>query len=222
MASLKVTDSNGKSIVTIPGLLAPVALTGVTTSTSSNQNLVTVDSTSGCYPGMPVAIGGLPRGCFIYAIRSTTVLELWAPKWDATTGEFSVSAANANATAALTNALGYALPFSTECMLPVSFAMGTWRNTFSTTATSAADLSFSAPGLIGSLVNLTSSTTTGSPTTVTTTITPTMSSTVSDELKATPLKRHNGEFWGRYFVLSTGGILSSIIADPKLHYTYAA
>jgi hypothetical protein len=59
-----IIDRDSREITSLASVLSPVTLSSVSTSTSSNE--VTVASTTGCYPGMPVAIPGVPVGSFIW------------------------------------------------------------------------------------------------------------------------------------------------------------
>jgi len=218
-ATYKLKDSNGRELASITSVLAPVALTGV--SVSSTSNLVTVDSTTGCYPGMPVAIPNIPQGAFIHAVRSATEIDLWATAWDATTGIWTTSAANANATVATSGILGAALGFDPRCIVSLTYARGVWRNLHSDTSA----LLYYSVGTVSSL---------GAPTgkgvsIVPTTLTPTpegltrmtaSEARVSDHLAATPLKRHNGEPWGVYILVSTGGHQSVVQAIPEKEILY--
>lgn len=213
-ASYLLKDSNGTTIATLPGVLDVVALTGVATNvTSGTENQVTVASTTGLYPGMPVSIPNIPDGAFIHAIRSSTVIELYRSAWDATTGEFTTSAANANATAAASGLLGHAHGFDARCLVTQFYARGTWRNTVR------------APGFLatnwipatgnGQLPFTTEPLYTGNPPALSS-----LTTRVSDELQATPLKRHNGEPWACRLVVHSGGHLSTVPADPDYTFHY--
>jgi len=208
MATYKIYDSSARLVSTVVEVLAPVALTEV--STTSGSNLVTVASSANCYPGMPVAIPNIPLGAFVHSIKDATTLELWRAVWDTTTGSVSISAANANATASASSMLGRALGYCPFCIVPNFYLQGTWRNSLQPST-----LDFKGAGAPASIIASEEIT---SFTLNTSTATPTYGAK-GDEYAATPLKRHNGEPWGvRYFV-STGGLISSIPADPK--YTVA-
>ena len=211
-ATYLLKDSNGTTIATLPGVLDVVALTGVATNvTSGTENQVTVASTTGLYPGMPVSIPNIPDGAFIHAIRSSTVIELYRSAWDATTGEFTTSAANANATAAASGLLGHAHGFDARCLVTRFYARGTWRNTVRAPGFQA--VSWVEATGNGQLTFTTEPTYTGT----------TLSSVTtrsSDELKATPLKRHNGEPWACRLVVHSGGHLSTVPADPDYTFHY--
>jgi len=220
-ADYKYTDLFGVER-TIPNVLDQVALTGVVTNvTAGTENRVTVASTAGLFAGMPVAIPNIPQGAFIHAVRSATEIDLWATAWDATTGIWTTSAANANATVATSGILGAALGFDPRCIVSLTYARGVWRNLHSDTSA----LLYYSVGTVSSL---------GAPTgkgvsIVPTTLTPTpegltrmtaSEARVSDHLAATPLKRHNGEPWGVYILVSTGGHQSVVQAIPEKEILY--
>lgn len=115
----------------IPNVVDNVALTGVATTSGSNE--ITVASTTGVYPGMGLAISGVPRGAFVHAVKSATVIVAYAPVQNTTTGEWTVTAAGAYATATASSMLGYALGFN-PVPVPDFITTGeAWRNTFSPT-----------------------------------------------------------------------------------------
>lgn len=224
MSTYIVKDDNGRTLRTIPNVLDPVALAGV--ATTSGSNILTVTSTTGVYAGMAIRAPGLPPGCFVQSVQSSTELELWRSTWNATDGKWTTSAANANATASDSGNTGHALGFDPLCQVALEHAMGTWRNTFrsslsvstaiSGTGMLAGVCSASLPVALTKLEALTNTGTGAFSTTPSSTI-------VSDEVAATPLKRHNAEFWGLYQLVSTGGILSLVPANPKhaIHYNGA-
>lgn len=217
-ATYKLKDSNGRELASITSVLAPVALTGV--STSSTSNLITVGSTTNCYPGMPVAIPNVPSGSFIHAVKDSTTLELWRSSWDTSTGVWTTSASNANATATASNLSGYAYGYHPSCIMAQTYAMGMWRNLHT---------SNTALGSIGAGSALTETTaheTFGEgvalvPTngTISTGLynTTSMEVRVSDTLASTPVKRHNGEIWGVRPFVHTYGLLSHFAANPEHH-----
>jgi hypothetical protein len=218
MAKYLLKDNNGRTLATLPGVLDPVALTGVETSSSSN--LVTVASTTGLYAGMAVSIPNIPAGALIHAVKSTTVIELWASSWDATNGVFTTSAANANASATATGMLGSAQGFNARCRVSEFYARGTWRNTHRLSTNFGAG-TFAGAGSTG-LSSGSGQAFIPSAKTITTgyyTIT-NGDMVATDELAATPLKRHNGEPWSFYIVVHTSGHQSIIPAAPDqtLHY----
>jgi hypothetical protein len=209
MAKYLLKDNNGRTLATLPGVLDPVALTGV--ETSSGSNLVTVASTTGLYAGMAVSIPNIPAGAFIHAVKSATVIELWASSWDATNGVFTTSAANANASATATDMLGSAQGFNARCRVSEFYARGTWRNTFRAQGFMAVSFGNTDP-IPWTTVPTYSGTTLSS-----------VTARSSDEVLATPVKRHNGEPWSFYIVVHTSGHQSVLPADPEqtLHYNGA-
>lgn len=215
-ATYKLKDSNGRELASIISVLAPVALTGV--SVSSTSNLVTVDSTTGCYPGMPVAIPNVPAGSFIHAVKSSTVLELWRSAWDTSTGVWTTSTANANATDTASSLTGHAYGYHPSCVMAQTYAMGMWRNLHASRSLGNSQVSTSfkevtSNELFGRGVAIVPSGGTWSGQI----FTPTSSgSTVaaSDDLAASPAKRHNGEIWGMRPFVQTAGALSHIAARP--------
>jgi hypothetical protein len=223
-ATYLLKDSNGTTIATLPGVLDVVALTGVATNvTSGTENQVTVASTTGLYPGMPVSIPNIPQGSFIHAIRSATVIELYRTAWNATTGEFTTSAANANATAAASGLLGHAHGFDARCLVTQFYARGTWRNTHNSISKggqnayvdSYEELNQGHQYGLGVAITPTSGTYSAGALLMT-------GHTVhlSDTLAATPLKRHNGEPWACRLVVHSGGHLSTVPADPDYTFHY--
>lgn len=226
MSTYLVKDINGRTLRTIPNVLDPVALAGV--ATTSGSNIITVTSTAGVYPGMAIRAPGVPPGCFVQAVQSSTELELWRSTWDTTNGKWTTTAANANATATDSGNTGHALGFDPLCQVALEFAMGMWRNTFRTsgsqtispTGATGAAVIVTGPGMvtIPKLTMLGSGTSSwvlypNSDTYV----------AVSDDFAAIPLKRHNGEFWGIYQLVSTGGVISLVPANPEhaIHYNGA-
>jgi len=200
-ATLKHFDESGRLVATLANVLAPVALTGV--ETSSGSNLVTVASTTGLYSGMAIHCPNLPPNCIIHAVKSSTVLEVWASVYAA--GAWTTTAANANATASASGMLARALGFCPNTMVSKTYAEGTWRNLFATGGyTNAAGSVVLLPG------NLTAATLTISGTTLSG-----FTQFASDVLSATPLKRDNGEKWGFHIITHTGGFQSKICARPK-------
>ena len=225
-ATYKLKDSNGRELASITSVLAPVALTGV--SVSSTSNLVTVDTTTGCYPGMPVAIPNVPAGSFIHAVKSSTVLELWRSDWDTSTGLWTTSATNANATATASNLTGHAYGYHPSCIMAQTYAMGMWRNLHSSNTangyfgnTNAYGESIAhetygegvaivpTAGVVGIFGNGVYTMSAGDVRT-------------TDTLAATPLKRHNGEIWGVRPFIHTSGFLSHVAANPEHHIHLSA
>lgn len=225
-ATYKLKDSNGRELASITSVLAPVALTGV--SVSSTSNLVTVDTTTGCYPGMPVAIPNVPAGSFIHAVKSSTVLELWRSYWDTSTGLWTTSATNANATATASNLTGHAYGYHPSCIMAQTYAMGMWRNlhssntsngSFGNTNTYSEFIAHETygegvaivptAGVVGIFGNGVYTMSAGDVRT-------------TDTLAATPLKRHNGEIWGVRPFIHTSGFLSHVAANPEHHIHLSA
>lgn len=219
-ATYKLKDSNGRELCSIPSVLTPVALSGVATDASSNKNLVTVASTANLFPGMPVAIPGMPFGCFIHSILSSTQIELWRSEFDRATGVWTTSAANADATKTATGQTGYAYGYHPACVIELAYAMGMWRNLHSS------DTANGSPTIVGAYgENLSHDTygegvaivpTTGTVATGLYTMTAGDVRT-TDTLAATPLKRHNGELHGLRPFVHTSGLLSHIAANPQHH-----
>lgn len=208
-ATYEIRDKNGFLVQSVPDVVAHVHLTSV--STTSASNILTVASTTNCYPGMAVFAPNIPRGAFIHAVKSATELELWASSWNASTGVWTTSAANAQATANGSSMLAQAQGFNP---VPVTqwYAEGTWRNLHQTSSSGAALSSYGITAsdgfarLIGvgagagiALVPTALSVTAG-------VITPTAAAVrTSDTLDATPLKRHEGSPLGAWVLVSTGG-----------------
>lgn len=214
-------DENGeeRSIVEV---LDPVALTGV--GTTSGSNLITVASTSGVYPGMAMACPNIPPGAFVHAVKSATVLELAASAFNRSTGVWSTTGANANATASDSGLLARALGFCPFTIVELAHAMGMWRNLHSAATNNGL-------GFFGSLLDESVAST---PYGRGVAMVPNAGSftsgeykasgadfRVSDALAATPLKRHNGELWGVYLFVSTAGHLSRVPATPGREILYA-
>jgi hypothetical protein len=226
-ASYLLKDSNGTTIATLPGVLDVVSLTGVATNvTSGTENQVTVASTTGLFPGMPVSIPNIPDGSFIHAIRSATVIELYRSAWNATTGVFTTSGANANATAATapaTDVVGRAHGFDPRCLVTQFYARGTWRNIHSSNSRSGQS------GYSDSLEELMVGHQYGQGVAIIPTagtyaagalIMTAHTVATSDTLAATPIKRHNGEPWACRLVVHSGGHLSTVPADPDYTFHY--
>ena len=209
MPAYKVYDSNGRLISTLTAVLTPVALSGVATDSSSNKNRITVASTTGCFPGMPVQVPHIPQGAFIAAVLSSTQLLLAASTWDATNGKFTLTGANADATTTATGLTGYAYGFSPFCIVHSMFPLGTWRNSITTQIAAGTSSSATYSAILTAQAEVTSIVSTSA----TGTVTPTYGQK-GDELATTPLKRHNGEPWGFHPVVSTSGLLTYLPARP--------
>lgn len=208
-----IKDRDGRTITTVPDVIAPVALTGV--ETSSGSNLVTVASTASLYPGMPVAISNIPPGAFIHAIRSSTVIELWRSAFS-TSGAWSTTAANANASTATTGMSGYAYGYHHACLIELAYAMGMWRNLHTSNgglggvavATGTELVAHETFGRGVALVPTSGSVSAGL-------YVPTAFDVrTADTLAATPVKRDNGERWGMRPFVQTGGALSQMSGRP--------
>ena len=115
----------------IPDVLDVKALAGVVTNvTVGTANIITVTSTTGLFPGMGLAIPNIPRGAFIQSIKSATEIVAYAPLLNVATGEWTVTGAAANATAAGTGMTGHAHGFN-PIPIPEAITNGeVWRNTF--------------------------------------------------------------------------------------------
>ena len=115
----------------IPDVLDTKALAGVATNvTVGTENIITVTSTTGLFPGMGLAIPNIPRGAFIQSIKSATEIVAYAPLLNVATGEWTVTAAAANATAIGSGMTGHAHGFN-PIPIPEAITNGeVWRNTF--------------------------------------------------------------------------------------------
>lgn len=215
---------------TVLSVLAPVRLTDVATNvTPGTEHRVTVNSTAALFPGMPFSCPNIPQGAFIHAILSDTVVELRASAWDATTGVFTTSAANAAATAAATGLQAIASGFCPRTIVALTYPIGAWRNLYRSSANIGATTgTVSGTLTTGSAVYATKGFGEGMmllPTAGTLSSGVFTASTVeylkSDDKMATPLKRHNGEPWGFYIFVSTGGFQSLVQAIPGREPLYA-
>lgn len=197
-----IRDRSGQLLRTVPNVLDHVELSSV--SVTSGSNIVTVASTTGLYPGMALRVANLPRGSFIHAIKSSTEIEAFASSFNASTGVWTTSAANAQATDSASSMKGYAMGFSP---VPVTewYAEGCWRNTFRVTdakvAPSVAGVgSYIGPGaavvptytVSGGSLSLAS-----------------VAHVTSDEYATTPVKRHEGVPRGVWMLVSTGGHITT-------------
>jgi hypothetical protein len=207
-----ITDRDGRTITEVPLVLPLVALTSVETSSSSN--LVTVGSTTGLYPGMPVAIPNVPAGSFIHAIKDGTTIELLRSVFSS--GAWTTVAANANATATDTGLSGHAYGYHPGCLIEQAYAMGMWRNLHASRALVQTQLATATPemrynDMYGRGVAVV-------PTAFTVNSVGLVGNAgevrVSDDLAASPAKRHNGELWGMRPFVQTAGALSHIAARP--------
>lgn len=224
--TLKHIDDNGRALATIATVLAPITLTEVATNvTAGTENQITVASTAGVYPGMPISCPNIPPGSFVHAVRSATVLDLWCSVYNLTTGVASTSAANANATAAATGLTAYAYGFCSRTIVAAAYFEGAWRNVHNFASNIGATFGSLAPTLTeGSANYATAGFGPGMA------VLPTAGTLTSGVLQATAveyiksdhlfasasqLKRHNGEVWGYHIITHTGGFQSKIIARPK-------
>ena len=80
----------------MPDIVDAVPLAGLRLTLGSN--MITVTSTEGLFPGMALFLPHVPQGAYIHAIPSLTQIVAYGFSLNATTGEFTVSAAAANAT----------------------------------------------------------------------------------------------------------------------------
>ena len=80
----------------MPDIVDAVPLAGL--RLTLNSNIITVTSTEGLFPGMALFLPHVPQGAYIHAIPSLTQIVAYGFSLNATTGEFTVSAAAANAT----------------------------------------------------------------------------------------------------------------------------
>lgn len=221
MARYTVKDDNGSTLQELVGVLDPVALAGV--GMTSGSNILTVTNTDGVFPGMVIKAPNIPAGAFVHAVKSDTQLELWASAWNATEGVFTTSSENAEATADGSDLTALALGFDPRTQVAQCYAQGTWRNTIRSAASvpvyASTSFNTSQPGSVQIPAYLTKVT---SDTTVADTFALTPTATIlSDEVSATPLKRHNGEHWGVYIVVCTGGHQCLVPANPKHSIAYA-
>jgi hypothetical protein len=147
-----------------------------------------------------------------------------------TTGVWSTSAANANATASATGQTALAFGYHPFCIVEQSYPLGTWRNEIRNSSvvipTNMSDalgghvlLSGSATLQVPALLtNAVVTQTDTSP--FTNTVTPTYD-VKDDTCASTPLKRHNGEPWGVRILVSTGGLISHVSGHPDWTVQYA-
>lgn len=215
-ALFEIRDRSGRLLRSVPNVLAPVALTGV--STTSASNILTVASTTGVYPGMGVNAPNIPNTAFVHAVKSATELELWASSFNASTGVWTTSAANANATANGSSLLAYAGGGAVE--VTKWYAEGCWRNIFRGTsggAFGAAPGLTAQPGYVPLVTNVIASA--GSSTW---TLFPnSILYATSDDFAATPLKRHEGVPRSVWILISTGGFRSTHLINQGDSCGYA-
>ena len=210
MAKYNVFSGDKRDISTKEGVLDPVSLTGV--ATTSGSHLVTVASITGLHPGMPVRIPGIPFGSFIHAIKDATTLELMCSTFSAA-GVWTTNTTNAQATGSATGLLGRAMGFDINCIVSQAYARGPWRNIIRATGANAVGVT-PVSGLPYALVPTYS--VSGGASTLTA-ITPYL----GDDLNATPTRRHTGEQWGLRPFVHTSGHLSFADAEPGGQVDYA-
>jgi hypothetical protein len=220
-ATYKLKDANGRELASIPSVLGPVALTAVATNSASAQNRITVNSTAGVYPGMPVFVPNIPLGSFVSGVVSSTVLELACSIFNRSTGVWSTTGANANATATATGLSGFAYGYHPACIIELAYAMGMWRNQFSTDERALSAVA-GQPYLVPGFGIVPAFTITGAGTSSAAAYLQTLTTSISDEFQTTPLKRHNGEIWGVRPFVHTSGFVSHISANPEHHVHLSA
>lgn len=208
MASYKIYDDSGRLISTVVSVLTPVALTNV--ATDGSTSVITLDDTTGCFPGMPISAPYVPQGSFIAAVMSSTELLLACSAWNATTGVFTTSYANAVTTDTGSSMSGYAYGFSPMCLIQNFFPLGTWRNLASSQFSYKVGGANTSETAFTANAEVTGYSLVGTPVVATPTY-----GVKSDVVAATPLKRHNGEPWGYYPFVSTNGLLTCIPANPQ-------
>lgn len=215
MPTYTIKNRQGQTLDTKASVLGVVTLANVATTSGSAE--VTCTSTSGCFPFMAVSIPNVPEGCFVVSVKNSTTLVLGRSVY--TSGAWTTSTANAQATATASSLTGYAYGFHPHCVIEKDFAKGMWRNVHYTStsggsfwvSTSTTEMVNNNPFGIGvAMVPTTGSFTNGMYTTTAADF------RVSDTLSASPAKRHNGEKWGYYPFVHTGGVLSSCPADESL------
>lgn len=199
----KIFDADGREVMEQIEVLDPVSLTGV--ETSSGSNLVTVASTASLHPGMPVRIPNIPLGAWIHAIKSSTVIELYASVYAA--GAWTTSAANANASATATGMLGRALGYDPECLIALTHARGPWRNIIRATSPMFSGTTTGTNGLPYALVPTYN--VSGGSATLTA-----LTQYLGDDLSASPTRRHTGEVWSVRPFVHTGGHITHVAALP--------
>lgn len=224
-AEYKYYDANGTER-TISNVLDPVPLTDYVTA--SGSNLIAVASTVGIFPGMAIKGTKIPLGAFVHSIKSATVLELWASAWDAATGAFTTSAANAEAsdTDADSGNLAYALGFDPTLTVTKWYATGKWRNLHSSNSYGARAYDVDANNPPGDwqpfglgIATVPEGTAVGAAP-LSHFIPSTIAVRTSDTLAATPLKRDNGEPWDYYILVSSLGHQSKVQARPGTEIIY--
>ncbi len=227
MPSFKIFKNN-RLVTTIPGVLAPVELAGVTTTIGAGGHLITVTSTAGIYAGMAISCPSVPIGSFVVSVISATVLELACSTFNRTTGAWSTSATNAQALTAASGQKAIAFGYHPFCIIEQSFPLGVWRNEIRNSAitipvaieaASGHSSQLSGPAQLQVPALLTSASVTLS--SGATVLVPTYD-VKDDTCAATPLKRHNGEPHGIRPFVCTGGQVSHIPATPEWFAHFSA
>lgn len=211
---------------TITNVLEPVELTEV--EVDGTTNLITVAEASTVYPGQAICCPGVPLGAFVHSVRKSTgnptTLELWKSEFNRTTGVWTTSGTNANSTDAYSGTTAMVYGFSPFAIVELAYAMGMWRNTTSSKAhgnlvydSTWREAQYSDGFGRGVAIVPASGSWSGQ------LFTPSGSPTfyLSDELNATPLKRHNGELHGAYIVVSQYGYHSVVQALPGRELIYS-
>lgn len=227
-ANFKYYDSYGTER-TVTNVLEPVELTEV--DVTSGDTFITVAESSVVYPGQAIMGPGIPLGSFVHSVQKSTgnptKLNLMRSSFNRTTGVWTTSAANATADASVTGTTAMVFGFSPVAIVELAYAMGMWRNLHSSNTNNG------SPSILGSLGESVAHDTYGRGVALVPTAgawgTGLYSATaadirVSDDLSATPLKRHNGELHGAYIIVSQHGYQSVVQALPgrELIYTPAA
>ena len=163
---------------------------------------------------MPVAIPNIPAGAFIHAVKDSTTIELLRSVY--ASGAWTTVSANANATAAATSMTGHAYGYHFACIIEQAYAMGMWRNLHGSRALVQTQLGSATPeiryndmygrgvAVVPTAFTVNAAGLVGNAGEVRT----------SDDLAASPVKRHNGEIWGVRPFVQTGGALSHVPARP--------
>lgn len=211
---------------TITNVLEPVELTEV--EVDGTTNIITVAHTDVVYPGQAICCPGVPLGAFVHSVRKSagnpTSLELWKSEFNRSTGVWTTSGANANSTDAYSGTSATVYGFSPFAVVELAYAMGMWRNQHASRA-------LGGPGLTSSFVRETTQDSFGRGVA----LVPTAGAwsaiggyaataadvRVSDELTASPLKRHNGELHGAYIIVSQYGYQSVVQAVPGRELIYS-
>lgn len=211
---------------TITNVLEPVELTDV--EVDGTTNLITVAEASTVYPGQAICCPGVPLGAFVHSVRKSTgnptTLELWKSAFNRSTGVWTTSGANANSTQPYSGTSATVYGFSPFAIVELAYAMGMWRNTITTKANgnlvypgASREVQYSDGFGRGVAVVPASGSWSGQ--LFTPSGTPTLY--LSDELSATPLKRHNGELHGAYIIVSASGYQSVVHAVPGRELLYS-